>query len=125
MCDAIHADRISDLPIIAELVQYPDAFDGALGDKLADTLSEVASKLTEHDDEPAPVHIAVAEQLVGELIVIKHQLGRCTDPGAQRRLAGTACELAIALGAAAVGVVLSLNQDADAMAAEPVEDAHG
>lgn len=36
---------MADLPVIAELVQYPPAYDGPEGDALADVLSEVASSV--------------------------------------------------------------------------------
>ncbi|HYH17603.1 MAG TPA: hypothetical protein VD995_03195 [Azospirillum sp.] len=54
---------VSALPVIAELVHYPDAYDGPHGDALADVLSEVGSERwrqdlqwggTSHDDAHIP-----------------------------------------------------------------------
>lgn len=44
MCDAIHTPRqVDGLPILVELVQYPDAMNDGTCDRLATLLSEVAS----------------------------------------------------------------------------------
>lgn len=48
---------MADLPVIAELTQYPPAYDGPLGDQLADVLSEVASERWRQDQQwGGPAH---------------------------------------------------------------------
>ena len=124
MCDRIHTPAISGPPVTVELVQYPETYDGPQGDQLAELLSEVASEYHRHHDMAACGFVAMVEQLACEVVVADMRYRRCDKPADRRRLAGDTRVYALGVAAAAIGLMLSIDQAAP-VASEPAEAAHG
>ena len=113
MCDPIvTAAPTADRSIIAELVQYPAAYDGHLGGRLADILSAVASELERHRGTTACGYVATIEQLACEVVVADMRYRRCADPADRQRLAGDVHTYALGVAAAAIGLMLAAEMEA-------------
>ncbi len=98
--------------IVVELAQHPAAYDGPLGDRLADILSAVASELDHHHGAAACGYVAMIEQLACEAVVADMRYRRCADPADRQRLAGDVHAYALGVAAAAIGLMLAAEMEA-------------
>lgn len=125
MCDRIHTDAVSDLPILAELVKYPPAYDGPAGDTLAALLSEVASAMHRQEGDTVSELVAMIEELTGDVIVTSQRIARCGDPQEKELLSRGLGVYAVSVSAAALGIAFRIDAAGADVPAEPAEAAHG